>query len=220
MANEEQYLNLITSEHRQKPNFTAMVSLDVSPMVQVQNLLESLIILYNVDFAVGEQLDFIGQWAGVTRNIAIPIPGVVFTWDGTAAEGWDFGSWNGASGSSVITVLPDDAFRTLIKARIAANSWDGTIPAAYAIWSELFPTYNIIIEDYGNMTMLTAIVGVVPDSLTVALFTGGYIALRPEGVLNSFAIPVDTGPIFAWDTETAYLAGWDEGSWAKIVSTT
>lgn len=219
MPQVSDYQALVTSEYQGQPKFMAMIAAVTGVYVQIQNILSSLIILFDVDTAIGSQLDVIGQWVGASRNVAIPIPGVVFTWDGTAAEGWDFGTWNGISGSSVITVLPDDAYRTLIKAKIAANSWDGTIPSAYAIWSILFPTYDIIIQDNEDMTMLTAIIGTVPDSLTVALFTQGYLALRPEGVLNNFAIPVDTNPIFAWDTETAFLAGWDEGSWANLVTT-
>lgn len=216
MASINDYLARITSEYQGQPDFEAVVSLGVTLPVEVINILLSLTTLYDVDFAVGSQLDVIGQWVGVSRNLAIPIPGVVFSWDDTKTDGWDFGSWGGDSGMNVITVLPDDAYHTLIKARIAANSWDGTIPDAYAIWAILFPTYDILIQDNGNMTMTTALVGIVPDSVTVALFTGGYIGLRPEGVLNNFIIPVDINPLFAWDTENSLLRGWDQGSWAII----
>ncbi len=78
----KEYLDLLTSAFREQPKFTAMISADVAPMVQVQTLLQQMIPLFDVDVAVGDQLDIIGKWVGVSRNVAIPIAGVFFTWDG------------------------------------------------------------------------------------------------------------------------------------------
>jgi len=76
MANINDYLKLITSEHNQKPNFMALVSLLAQAGVDQQNLLASFSDLFDVDEAVGDQLDKIGQWVGVSRNLkqAIDIP--------------------------------------------------------------------------------------------------------------------------------------------------
>src|ERR1700727_3458736 len=89
------YLDLITSAHAQQPNFVATVSLSVGAYVQIQNLFTSMISLFDLDSPpVGNQLDIIGQWAGVSRNVLIPGDEVFFTWDGTNANlGWDQGTW-------------------------------------------------------------------------------------------------------------------------------
>ena len=60
MPTIQEYLSLITSEHKQRPKFSAMVSTDVSGPVQVQDLLSAMIPLFDVDVAVGQQLDVIG----------------------------------------------------------------------------------------------------------------------------------------------------------------
>jgi hypothetical protein len=216
----QDYLNLITSSWAQQPNFTAMISTDVSLPVQVQNLLTSMLSIFDLSLPpVGNQLDIIGQWVGISRNVNIPISGVYFSWNGSDPSlGWNSGSWQPSDAPTQVTQLPDDAYLTLILAKIAANSWDGTTNGAYAIWDALFPTYTILIQDNQNMSYDLAIIGGLVDALTTALVTGGYIPLRPEGVqVAHYYFSVDTNPAFAWDipTPTASLAGWNQGSWLK-----
>ncbi len=66
------------------------------------------------------------------------------------------------------------------------------------------------------MTYDLAVVGGIVDSLTLALITGGYIPLKPEGVrVNAYYVSIDSGPVFGWDVESALLGGWEEGSWVR-----
>lgn len=215
------YLNLITSEHRDKPKFKAMVSLGAEVFVHLQNLLTSMNPLFDVDTATGEQLDIIGEWAGITRNVIIPIAGIYFSWDADYTLGWEFGTWQGHLAPVDITSLPDDAYRTLIRAKIAANSWDGTTDGAYAIWDVIFPNITILIQDNEDMSYDLILVGGIVDSLTLALLVGGYLPLKPEGVrVNEYFIPIDTGPLFGFDLENQYIEGWGTGSWAREVAPT
>lgn len=218
----EDYLNLVTSEYRNQPVFIATLSLILKPIIYMQDLKKSMIPLFDLDVAVGDQLDILGQWVGVSRNIAIPITGIYFSWDGSDYTlGWDYGSWQPSDAPTSITSLPDDAYRTLIRAKIAANHWDGTTDGAYTIWDALFPNVTILIQDNQNMTYALAIVGGVIDSLTLALITGGYIQLRPEGVrISGYYASIDSGPVFAWDLDAPLLQGWDTGSWARELSPT
>lgn len=220
MPTKTEYLNLITSAFRLKPKFTATVDANVSVPVRLQELLTSMIPVFDVDVAVGQQLDVIGQWVGVSRNVNIPIAGIYFSWDAPYTQGWDFGSWAPPDTPTSITTLPDDAYRTLIRARIAANQWDGTTTGAYAIWDQVFPQITILIIDRQDMSYDVALVGGIVDSLTLALLTGGYIPLKPEGVrVNQYFVPVNDGPLFGWDLDNEYVQGWDEGSWAREIST-
>lgn len=215
------YLNLITSSWRQKPKFTAMISAIVSLPVQIQALLTSMIPLFDLDTPpVGDQLDILGQWIGVSRDVPIPITGVFFSWDGTDSDlGWDYGTWQPFNAPVSITSLPDDAYLTLIRARIASNYWDGTTNGAYAIWDNIFPQFTILIQDNMNMTYAMALIGGIVDSLTLALLTGGYLPLRPEGVMiTEYFVATDTNPAFCWDVETnTNIAGWDIGSWLREI---
>lgn len=219
----EDYLNLVPSANRQKPNFIGSLTVGVEIYARIQELLLSMSdALFDVDTAVGDQLDIIGLWVGVSREVQVPISGVYFQWDGDDPfVGWDYGTWQPSSAPTEITVLPDDAYRTLIKFKIAANNWDGTTPGAYAIWEILFPDLVFLIQDNQNMTYDLAIVGGIIDSLTLALIRNGAISLKPEGVrITNYYVPIDDGPVFAWDTDSPMLQGWDTGSWVRELSPT
>lgn len=212
----EDYLNLIPAANRKQEKFIATVSLDVAVEVRVQELLSSLIPRFDLSTPpVGDQLDIIGEWVGISRIISTPITGVFFTWDGAVNLGWDYGTWQPSGSPGEVTSLPDDAYLTLIKAKIASNIWDGTTESAYEVWNDLLAGtgIQILIQDYQNMTYAMGILGDIIPSLTLALIIGGYIPLRPEGVkITSYF--VGSAPFFAWDTEATLLKGWNEGKWA------
>lgn len=213
------YTALITSQHNDKPKFVAMTASDVEPFVEIENILLNIPSYYDVDTAIGSALDVIGEWVGANRNIPIPLTGVYFEWDSTALVGWDSGSWRGEFDPvSGLTSLPDDSYRKYIKAKIAANRWDGTIESAYDVWVEIFTDSAIIIQDNQDMSMVVGVTGVKLGAIDQALLTGGYIALKPAGVsISYFAITESDGALFGWDVNNTALAGWDSGQWANEI---
>lgn len=216
----QDYLDLVTSEYTKQPDFNATVSFLVALQVHVQQLMDLMTgALFDLSTPpVGVQLDVLGEWVGVSRNVTIPLTGLFFTWDGAASVGWNFGSWQPAGDPTTITTLPDDAYLSLIRAKIAANNWDGTTTGAYRIWAQVFPQYRILLQDNCNMTYDLAVIGAIIDSVTIALITGGYIQLRPEGVrVDRYFVSVDTNPAFCWDIENDLGKGWNEGSWLKQI---
>jgi hypothetical protein len=218
----QDYLDLITSEYANQPDFKGVVTINVSVQDRVQFLLNSMLALFDLDTPpVGDQLDIIGEWVGVSRNVNIPATGIYFSWDGTTADGWDYGTWEGQNQPTTITSLPDDAYLTLIRAKIGANNWDGTTEGAYAVYAAAFPAFQVLIQDFANMSYDIVITGGIVDSLTLALLVGGYIPLKPEGVrINEYIVSVDTNPLFAWDVSNALMAGWDTGSWGREIPAT
>jgi len=192
MADISTYLAVLTSEHNQKPNFVAMVSLFCQASVDQQNLLETFSTLFDVDFAVGDQLDKIGERVGVSRHLNRMVLGV--------------------------DTLDDPTYRVLIKLFIAENTWDGTVPGIYNIWNAILAsTYGpILVDDFQDMTM--AIVLMVPPVglLILAILTNGYFLMRPAGVgiIGFFTPSVPGDPVFGFDAENASISGFDVGAWA------
>ena len=215
------YQNLTTSEHRDKPNFQAVIALAVGLPVQVQTTLEGLIrgLDLNDPMSQGFLLDYIGQWVGISRTLKVPLSDVFITWDGTDALGWDSGIWVDDLNPGGVVTLPDGVYKNLLRAKIAANSWDGTTEGAYAIWSNVFTNQNLLIQDFGDMSIAIILVGSRVDSLTLALLANGYIPLKPETVhVNYYAVPVDDNKVMGWDVQSTYLDGWDQSSWVKVVT--
>lgn len=214
------YLARIVSEHNQKPRYMATVGTSLEGLVDDQQLVAGLSGLFDLDYCVGQQEDFTGQWIGKSRWIEIPAP--FFSWD-TQALGWNEANWKGpADSDSALEKLDDYHYRLLLYANVIANHWNGSIPAAYAAWDTLFQYTGIkvVIQDYGDMTMLYGFISTTsPDVVLLSLFTTGQMDLRPEGVeLRAYALQAQPGaPFFSWDSASDSVHGWDTGSWAVMV---
>lgn len=214
------YLAIITSEHNQQPDFMDTVENNVQPYANNITTLLSMPLLFDVDFAVGDQLDKVGQWIGATRNVTIALTNVYFTFDDPNL-GFDQGTWfNQFNPVSGIVHLSDTAYRTLLRARIANNQWNGTIPGAYDVWDAAFTGtgIGILIQDLENCHMLVALTGPVPDAVTLALFRGGYLNIKPAGVkIDAYLTPtVQNAPYFGFDVENSSISGFDVGAWGSI----
>lgn len=186
---------LITSEHRERPKFMSTVNAGVDIINQVANELEKFIQEFDIDTAAGEQLDILGQWLDSPRVVDLPLSGL-------------YG-----------VELPDSEYRTLLKAKITANNWNGTIDNAYDVWETMFSGSIIVIKDFQDMSIEIWITG----SLTLleqALLLNGYIALKPSGVRIDDIKTIPTpGVIFGWDLQTQdVFDGWDTGQWAESLT--
>lgn len=221
MLSADDYTQLVTSEHRDKPLFMEVVLALVRGLVDVGNRSLGLTDDFDLDAAAGVQLDAVGLWIGISRVLPVPITGVYFAWDDTALTGWDSGVWQGAfDPTSGLTSLPDDQYRLLLRTKIAANHWDGSLQAAEAIWDFLFGgSPEIIVQDNMDMSMTVAFYGPPLSAVQQALLLGGYFPMKPSGVwVNYYGVPVNSGPLFAWDVNTPQLQGWDIGSWVKQIN--
>ena len=209
----EYYLNLITSQHRQRPRFMATVEALLRPAQGVADLLDTMRTTFDLDTAIGNQLDAVGVRVGRTRYLRTPLEGVFFSWN-VAGVGWQEGVWKGPYDPDTGLVrLPDDLYRTLLRAKVAANAWDGTIPGAYAVWSTVFAETgaSIIIQDNQDMSMVVGIANMPLTPVFEQLLLQGYVPLKPEGVrIKWYAVTPDGGPLFAWNCDSKALKGWGD----------
>jgi hypothetical protein len=216
----EDFLKLITSEHIEKPKYVQTVTVTIQPLADESRTLVNFPLLFDVDYAVGDQEDKTGQWIGKTRFV--PLGNVFFSWD-TPGLGWEQGNWRGPFDSpAALTRLDDYHYRILLYATIAANNWDGSVPGAYLAWDTLFANtgLQILIQDEGYMSMLYALRGTtIPDAVTQALFTSGQMNLKPVGVqiLDYVFQSLEGLPFFGFDIENDTVSGWDVGVWGTLV---
>ncbi|SAL25591.1 DUF2612 domain-containing protein [Caballeronia telluris] len=216
MAQVSDYTGLITSEHANKPKFTAMVGGVAQAFVDIQNQLDATPPAFDLDSAVGVQLDVVGLWVGVTRNVDTPLTGVYFSLD-VDGLGFDQGVWQGPFDPNTgVVSLDDDTYRLLIRAKIGANSWDGTQGSSAAILNSIFPTgTDVFIQDNGDMSITYGVAGDVPLPIFIALLKGGYIPLKPEAVhINGYLVTsISGGSLFGFDVENDLISGFDVGAW-------
>ncbi|WP_038367825.1 DUF2612 domain-containing protein [Bosea sp. UNC402CLCol] len=216
MADVDAYLALITSLHAGKPKFEAMIKALVEPIVAQQAVMEHLPLDFDLDQAIGVQLDEVGEWVGRTRFVKVPIANAWFTW-GDATRGWGRGVWYDSRYDTPagITRLDDDTYRTLLRAKIAANNWDGTLPSAKAALEILFPSGDtkIVVIDNQDMSITFGVAGIIPSALFIALLSQGYLPLKPEGVKANYRITTVDGPLFGWGVNNEFISGWGTGAW-------
>jgi hypothetical protein len=216
MTNDK-YLALITSEHEDKLKFGKVVGVSCLPLSTQQDVLLSIPSAFDVDTAVGAQLDIIGLWVGADRRLSTPITGVFFSW-GDSTVGWADGVWRDPSqAAGVLTDLFDEDYRTLIRAKIAANHWDGSINKAISIWQTAFGNDSfLIIIDHQDMSMGIGLSGRPVTTVERAMLINKIIPIiKPAGVRISeiFALP-SAGAAMAWGaTPSAAVAGWGVGQW-------
>ncbi|GHV42019.1 hypothetical protein FACS1894187_24060 [Synergistales bacterium] len=213
----ERYTTLPTWEHR-RPKFLAVLEHIITPLVEMENQAFTLATRdYNVNTAVGVELDRIGEWVGVSREVYPPLGGVYFTWDGAKSNGWGMGIWRGEDDPPTgLSWLPDYAYRMLIKAKIAANRWDGTIESAYRAWSMAFDGENrIVIIDNQDMSMDIILITEEDDTILRAILRDEKLPLRPTGVkVNYDLLVAGQYAAFMWDViggEPLSAGSWDVG---------
>lgn len=215
MAELTDYTGLITSEHNQRPKFMAVVTALTQPMVDLMNVLGGMPDKFDLDQAVGAQLDDVGRWVGISRHVSVPLTDVYFSLD-TDGLGFDQGVWKGPFDPDTgMTDLDDDTYRLVIRAKIGANHWDGTMESTVAILNSIFNgDTHVFIQDNQDMTMTIGVSGTPPSAVFLALLKGGYIPLKPEGVrVDLVIVSSEAAPLFGFDVQNELIAGFDTGVW-------
>ena len=181
------YLNLFTSEYRLAPNLNAWMETLLSPLNDTTNMISGMTEAFDLSYAQGVQLDVLGQIAGVSRTVGFQPT------------------------DNVSPILDDEIYAILIQATIFNNQWDGTIDELYPFWATLFPGGSLNVVDNQNMTATIVLTGVF-SSIIQDLILHNYIVPRPEGVLYNYIF--GDLPIFGYDQNNAFVAGYDTGHWS------
>ena len=210
MASTDNYIKLIPAENRDKPKFQAMIEVVTGSFVDINNAGTLLPSKFDLDTAIGAQLDVLGIWIGLTRYVKIPLGDIYFSFD-TTGLGFEQGNWMGQFDSTDgLTALDDETYRTMLKAKIGANHWDGTLSGYKSVMESAFHNFGVTIIPYDNqdMTMEVYIFGAVLPAIVISLLENGYLQMKPEGVhINGYHIQ----PVFGFDQNNAYFAGFDTG---------
>ncbi|QDY27247.1 DUF2612 domain-containing protein [Clostridium botulinum] len=153
----EKYVDNITSEHRDKPKFISWLSSSLTILDHAYLVIKSIDINFDLDYAIGKQLDTLGTIIGRERVLT-------------------FQPLNGHD-----PVLDDETYRLVLKAKVAMNMWDGTIPQMYEIWDNIFKDIGLQLQDNQDMSFNAYITGYV-NQIRQDLIQHGYIVPKPEGV--------------------------------------
>lgn len=142
-------LSRITPYHSGKARFVAVVTATVAPHTDAQEVVASFPAAFDLDVAIGAQLDVDGEWIGRSRFVPVPLPSLFFTL-GKASLGFGYGYWKGPfDAEDGISELPDEPYRRLLQAKVLLNHWDGSVPEAETILDTYFddPDTRVFVDD-------------------------------------------------------------------------
>ena len=154
------YLDLVTSEHSTKPKYMAWLSVLLTPLIDAIKLNEDVKKAFDLNTAIGAQLNIIGKWLEQPRQV-------------------DFQPTDGSS-----SVLNDNYYRTVLKAKVVKNQWKGTISNFYSFWNVLFKgqPLQIYLVDNQDMEPVAIIWSSSVDQMMQDLIANNYIVPKPAGL--------------------------------------
>ena len=136
---------------------------------------------FNVNTALGDQLNKLGAWVGVSRYVPIALTGY-FSLD-SATLGLDQASMLGPGDPLTgLVALPDNAYQQLIKMYIGLYKSKGTKQELYNLLSPLFVPAKLIIQGQNNNTVFFGLEGTPLNSIFLQMFTGGFLSPTAAGV--------------------------------------
>ena len=180
------YLDLITSQYKDKPNFTAFLTAFLTPLDDTETCAKTIRTAFDIDQAEGVQLDILGQILGVSRTV----------------------NFQPTTGSSTMT---DEYYKLCLKARIALNTWDGTREKLEEALEQAFPESVFLVNDNQDMSMDIVYVTGSADQYLLELLQNGYLIPKPAGVQINYSTSADS--VFGWNLENDAIEGWDAGTW-------
>lgn len=221
------YLAKIPPLHAGKPNFMAEVQGILQPFCDAQALINALPAYFDLDQAIGVQLDVCGQWIGRTRNVPIPLQTCFFSL-GDPLRGLGKGVWkDNFNPGAALSVLDDNVYRRLLQAVAIANEWDGSVTAAQQVMDAYFPPgqgTSTFVQDQGwgvaagqqiQMTMTIGISGKIPSIVDLEVLSQDLLGIKPGGVAATYAVTsIDGAPIFGLGVNNNYIGGLGVGALA------
>ena len=155
----EFYKNLVPVKNYSKMRFMRYLEAVLQHGMDMGGMLEGFELSFDLNNAVGPQLDFIADYVGASRHFPlIPIPG----YDSN---------------------LSDDTFRIVIQAKIMQNYWDGTNGSFQEIWDDTIgQMFQAKYVDNQDMSISVDIDGTVEPYMT-ELILAGKIVPKPSGVM-------------------------------------
>lgn len=215
------YATLITSQHKAAAKFNATVSLLTGGLQDTAVAAAALVPAFDIDTAIGVQLDIIGLWVGISRRQSVPVPGAFFSWN-TAGIGWGQANWKGPyEPTEGITVLDDETYRAVIKAKIGSNYWAGTNATLAIIGQTAMSQLGVqcFVLDNFDMTVTIYILG-APTQVLLGMIKRGITPPKSAGVrITGYILSSTPGaPFFALSVPTTTeVAGLDFGSFGDPV---
>lgn len=220
MADSNEYTALIAGHWAHKERFQQWIYELTEPLrIARERLAQMAVDTFDLDKAVGAQLDAVGARIGLARGLPVAIPDVFFALDDVDGIGLDFGVWlTKLDTTTTLVTMGDNVYRMALKAKVQLNHYDGTLEAVTKVLRELFQAFNcdnafIDVIDNQDMTFIVNCVKADTNPILLALLESRFLDVVAAGVGARFEDALVPG--FGFDLNTGYVKGFDRGYWSN-----
>lgn len=205
------YEDLLIKQYWEKPQARAEIVAMVSPLVGSVGTFLQFKEAFDLDQAVGDQLDIIGKIVGASRIVDSVVPKIHFGFDGNPnARGFasKFDSlrvsapfYSKFQPAYTALQLDDDAFRFYIRARIASNA-----ASAYMVSDDRVSVQDVINTAFDGLAYvidrqdmsLSLYVSVQFDESRLRLVLNQNLLPKPQGVRYAVIVQATSGETFGF----------------------
>ena len=220
MADSNEYTALIAGYWAQKPKFQQWIYELTEPFrIARERFVAMAVESFDLDKAVGAQLDAVGARIGLARGLPVAIPDVFFALDDVDGIGLDLGVWlTKLDTTTTLVTMGDNVYRMALKAKVQLNHYDGTLETITTVLRELFQAFNcenafIDVIDNQDMTFIINVVKADTNPILLALLQSRFLDVVAAGVGAKFEDALVPG--FGFDLNTGYVKGFDRGYWSN-----
>jgi hypothetical protein len=175
-----EYQLLISADHRQRAKYIAAVGAVTDSIDDIMSEYSGIGTILDIDNAIGDQLDIIGNIVGLLRYQLITGLGVVN--------------------------MDDTDYRFALRAKILNNSWDGTTDGMDTILATLSSVVQIRVIDHQDMSISIFIFGGVLNPVINGLMQDQKIIPKPMGVRLRGVYTI-SNPLFGVGINTTVISG-------------
>lgn len=216
MPNENEYTALIAGAHVDKPKYVEWVYTLTEIFAEARRRLRKLVEDFDLDTAVGKQLDAIGVRVGISRQLPVTLSGIYFAFDDVDGLGFDFGIWKGRYEDGTTTsILDDETYRNVIRAKIMMNHFSGKNEDLQSFIASIAESFGIdpslfFVRDTQDMNVQVGMNQSDVPPVVWELLTRRIIDVIAAGVGMNF---ISNVTYFGLDMDTAVVGGMDNGDW-------
>lgn len=176
--------NRIYAQYADKPKAIAWYNITPTMAQPLFDTFDAVRMSYDIDTAVGAQLDVIGRIVVIDRgfeSFVVFDPDTYFGGSGDACQFGGIDSQFESTGSVLSQEVSDAIFRVLIRAKIAKNNNDATLDGIASALSFITESSPIRVVDNENMTMSVSFGSELTD-IERFVFNTFDVVPRPQGV--------------------------------------
>lgn len=171
----------IYAQYRNMPKAKAWYGIVPTLGLEICTAFEQVRKSYDIDTAVGQQLDVIGRIVVIGRSFETPTNDEIYQWGQLTVQWGGAGIQYQPSGGQISNEASDVIFRTLIKSKIAKNNSSSTLDDVVGALLYITGVTSVRVIDNEDMTFSVSF-GSELDATTRFVLDTFDIVPRPQGV--------------------------------------